>query len=146
MSEINYDLFDELISNLVRDCKDTLLVDKVVAECKKILIAKGREYQNNKPNEDINIFGNFDRAATKLKSTPEEILLVYMLKHVDSICTFCSDLRDKSLSEIESKLSEPIEGRFTDLLNYVFLLRAMIERRRIREKDNQGTFIELGTK
>ena len=59
------------------------------------------------------------------------MLCVYFSKHRDSINTFIRDMENgKSVKEIEENLSEPINGRIIDAINYLLLLNSMINDRR----------------
>lgn len=106
-------------------------VNASLESCKNILINKGREYQSNADEKNINVFANFERGANLVGVNRETVLFIYLTKHWDSICTFMRDLQSgKSIAEIESKLSEPINGRFIDAINYLLILNSMINDKR----------------
>jgi len=105
-------------------------VDALFEQCKNILVNKGREYQSTK-EEGTNVFANFERGAADAGVNRETILWIYFSKHRDSIATFIRDLqRGESLEELESKLSEPINGRIFDAINYLLILNSMINSKR----------------
>jgi len=108
----------------------------------KILLEKGKEYQSNKNGED-NVFANFERSAGDLGISPVATLKLFANKHWDSISTFTRRIiSGEKLADIEADLSEPIEGRISDLINYAVLLNSMINKIREEEKliaDGAGT-------
>ena len=61
---------------------------------------------------------NFKSVGERLNLKPEEILLVYLLKHMDSI-------RNYVLNGVEAS-DETISGRVRDARNYLLLLHAII--------------------
>jgi len=100
----------------------------------KLLCKKGAEYQNS-PGED-NVFSNFIRSAEDIGVSPVATLKLFMNKHLDSISTFTRRIiAGEKIADIEAELSEPIEGRISDLINYAVLLNSMINK--IREKENK---------
>ncbi len=104
----------------------------------KILLEKGREYQSAKIGED-NVFSNFIRSAEDIGISPVATLKLFMNKHLDSISTFTREIiAGKPIAQIEEDLTEPIEGRISDLINYAVLLNSMINKIRIDEASNQG--------
>lgn len=80
---------------------------------------KGSEYTNS----DIDRLSNFKRIAVDLDLTSQEVLLVYLMKHMASIKTF---VRDRSKGQNRA-LSEPINGRIDDAILYLILLKCLIE-------------------
>jgi hypothetical protein len=88
------------------------LVDKRFAECMGIMKSKGTAYSGLEDK-----LGNFKRVAKNLAMTPEQVWYVYFAKHLDALSAF---LRG------EYKDSEPIQGRIMDLINYLFLLDAIL--------------------
>jgi hypothetical protein len=91
------------------------LLDIMEKEEREILKIKGSDYSDSTGK---NRLANFERLASRLSLTDEQVWAVYFMKHVDSILTFCSD------GEVKS---EAIEGRITDARNYLALLRLMVE-------------------
>jgi hypothetical protein len=104
-------------------------IEALFGKCKDTLCAKGREYQNTKV-DNSNVFANFERGAEDLDLMREEILWIFFAKHRDSISKFIKDLKKSDVSTVEENLTEPIEGRIMDAINYLFLLNAMIEARK----------------
>jgi hypothetical protein len=79
---------------------------------------KGEEYKRREPNQ----FANFERLAKEMNLTREQVLMVYMAKHLNSITTF---VRDAAAND-NRVYAEPIEGRIDDTILYLILLRGMI--------------------
>lgn len=85
-------------------------------QCVQVAKSKGNEYSGL---EDTH--ANFKRLADKLGLTKEKVLMVYLAKHMDSIDSFIRNGCD------EAGLTEPIQGRILDAVNYLTLLAAMFE-------------------
>lgn len=79
--------------------------------------SKGEEYKGAEDNQ----FGNFERGAADTGCTPEQVLWVYLSKHLDSIKTW---MRDEAEGRARQR-SEPIIGRIDDAILYLALLRGM---------------------
>lgn len=73
-----------------------------------------KEYARNKNNA----FANFERIADNLNLNKKEVLLVYLLKHMDGISSFVKGHQSQR---------EDIRGRITDAIVYLCLLWGMIE-------------------
>tara|TARA_R110002020_G_scaffold85627_7_gene211236 strand:+ start:3917 stop:4168 length:252 start_codon:yes stop_codon:yes gene_type:complete len=65
-----------------------------------------------------NAFGNFERVGENLNVSREKVLLVYLLKHIDGICSFVEGHKSQR---------EDIRGRLTDAIVYLCLLWGMVE-------------------
>lgn len=91
-----------------------------IAACDAILKVKGNDYTQGDDR-----LKNFDRNGARLGLRPEQVLAVYMNKHLDAIETY---LRRGAVE------SEPIEGRIQDAINYLLLLYKMVRREEIRRK------------
>jgi len=102
------------------------LVETMFMEEAKIGDTKGKEYTQG------DRLDNFKRLAKELNLTPEQVLWVYLKKHLDSIAAF---IRNGCPA---SGISEPIEGRITDARVYLALLRALIEERNPRRCQGCG--------
>ena len=81
---------------------------------KELMRVKGEEYTVS--NEDK--LKNFKSIADRLETTPSEVAMVYLLKHMDSI-------RNYVLNGVEAS-DESISGRIRDARNYLMLLHAII--------------------
>lgn len=96
------------------DC-DELITEHTanrLAMCQK----KAQEYANSDDR-----LANFKRNAVILGTTPETILMVYMMKHIDAIGHYV-----KTGGRVGS---EPIEGRIADAQNYLDLLVCLVNER-----------------
>lgn len=80
---------------------------------------KGEEYRGVGEESQ---FGNFERHAKRLGMTREQILSVYLGKHMDAIDTFIKD----HAAGVDRSYSEPITGRIDDAILYLTLLRGMV--------------------
>ncbi len=90
----------------------------------ELMRVKGEEYTIS--NEDK--LKNFKSIADRLETTPSEVAMVYLLKHMDSI-------RNYVLNGVEAS-DESISGRIRDARNYLMLLHAIIlESKGLDEKE-----------
>lgn len=94
------------------------LVEQTVRETATLLIQKGAEYGG-----DSDRLSNFKRGAVHIGVTPLQVALIYTSKHFDAISTYIRN----DAQGMEQILSEPIEGRLNDLINYAFLIKALIK-------------------
>lgn len=78
--------------------------------------SKGEEYKG----ADDNQFGNFERAGIRRGLTREQVLMVYLDKHMESIDTY---IRENGVGR---NYSESIIGRVDDAILYLAILRAML--------------------
>jgi len=81
----------------------------------KIMLVKGEEYTVS----DEDKFKNFKSIGDRMDLKAEEVALIYLLKHMDSIRNYV--LNGKEVSD------EPIIGRIQDARNYLLLLGGIIE-------------------
>ena len=93
------------------------LLKKMYEEENKIRDTKAIEYTQG------DRLDNFKRIAVELGITPQQVLWVYLKKHMDSIASYIKT------GEV---LSEPIEGRIMDARVYLSLLRGLIEEEKER--------------
>lgn len=99
----------------------TKLVDDTFAETRRLLVVKGGEYANGGDR-----LANFRRGAALTGCTPLQCAFIYASKHFDAIASYVAgDARGKL-----PVLSEPIEGRLDDLINYCLLMKAIITEKR----------------
>tara|TARA_R100000655_G_scaffold101381_1_gene146426 strand:- start:1430 stop:1750 length:321 start_codon:yes stop_codon:yes gene_type:complete len=80
----------------------------------RIMLCKGKEYTVS----DEDKFKNFKSIGDRLSMKPEQVAMIYLLKHMDSIRNYI--LTGKESSE------EPIIGRVQDARNYLLLLGGII--------------------
>jgi hypothetical protein len=92
------------------------LSDEFLDECRQIQIEKGREYTIDDGSGRAEKFANFRSIGARLGLDPKMVLLIYMLKHMDSIRTYVRYGKEGS---------ESIKGRCQDLVNYAVMLWAL---------------------
>lgn len=93
------------------------LVNTTVDSIRLLLKVKGGEYAGGEDR-----LHNFKRGAELTGTTPLQCLFVYLSKHYDSVATYVR----KDATGKEQVLSEPIEGRLDDMINYCILAKALI--------------------
>jgi len=98
------------------------LREKFLKETLELSDTKRIEYTES--NYDDNVLWNFDNIANALNLEPEQVLAVYLSKHLSSLNNYL---------KTATTYAEPIEGRIQDIINYLLLLIAMIQR-----KENQS--------
>lgn len=94
-----------------------IVVDKTIKATAELLVTKGEEYAGSADR-----LANFKRGAQLTGTTPLQTALIYASKHYDSICTYIR----KDATGKTQVLSEPIAGRFDDLINYCILMKALV--------------------
>lgn len=92
-------------------------IDELYERLKSLTASKGEEYKRREDNQ----FANFERGARALGLTREQVLMVYLSKHLDSITTY---VKDRAAGQ-EKQYAEPITGRIDDAILYLLLLRGM---------------------
>jgi hypothetical protein len=73
-----------------------------------------KEYARNIDN----VFDNFERVGKYIDIDREQVLMVYLLKHIDGIMAYINGHESQR---------EGVEGRITDAIVYLLLLRGMVE-------------------
>lgn len=73
-----------------------------------------KEYAQDKEN----VFANFERIAKLQELKREQVLMTYLLKHIDGIQSYVKGHKDQR---------EDIRGRITDAIVYLTLLWGMID-------------------
>ena len=92
------------------------LIESTFTEIRQLTATKGEEYSNT-AKVDADQLANFKRQAADLGMTQEQILSVYLNKHLDGI---------KSYVRTGVQHSEPIVGRIDDAILYLLLFKAMV--------------------
>lgn len=92
-------------------------IDELYERLRALTASKGEEYKRREDNQ----FANFERGAASLGLTREQVLMVYLSKHLDSITTY---VKDRAAGQ-EKQYAEPISGRIDDAILYLLLLRGM---------------------
>ncbi len=92
--------------------------ERVVAEqvgrCEALLGTKGKEYA-----DDRDRLQHFKKAGALLNADPKAALFGMLLKHLISVADMCTDGQTYTVDRWNEKI--------TDSINYMFLLRALIE-------------------
>lgn len=83
----------------------------------ELLVTKGAEYAGAGDR-----LSNFKRGAALTGTTPLQVAFIYASKHYDALATYVR----KDAAGHAQQLSEPIEGRLDDLMNYCVLMKALI--------------------
>lgn len=86
--------------------------------CLPLTETKGKEYSRHE--NDVN--SNFKRLSEETAIPSKTVLYIYLKKHLDAISSYI---------KTGQVLSEPIESRIADAINYLFILASLIE----EEKD-----------
>ena len=95
--------------------------DTMIAELEDLLINKGREYAG-----DHDALGNF-KTGDSIGVSPNQKLWIFLDKHLSSIRSYIKNGKEFS--------NEPIEGRISDAINYLFLLRCLIVEKKETSND-----------
>ena len=114
--------------------------NKVVKEqllvCEHLLTGKGHEYAPDAVDEsNIDRLAHFKKAAAIIDGTPKEALLGMLTKHLVSISDMCTDGRSYSLDRWTEKI--------TDSINYLLLLKALVEEEANGSPSSRRAWIEI---
>jgi hypothetical protein len=91
-------------------------INKFLGEkCFVLMSTKGKEYSLS----GIDVNNNFKRLAAELDIAPSQVLWIFLKKHLDAILNF--------ITHPDTPLSEPIEGRIADAVNYLLILASLIK-------------------
>ena len=90
-----------------------ILIKEIFLKIQETREAGQKEYAR----KNSNAFANFERIASNLDIKREEVLLVYLLKHIDGICSFVKGYKSQR---------EDVRGRITDVIVYLCLLWGMV--------------------
>lgn len=91
-------------------------VSKQLEYCKSLLIQKGAEYA---PNAEIDRLASFKVAGTLQDISSKEALCGMLAKHVVSVYEMCRAGEQYPLEKWTEKI--------TDTINYMLILKAMVE-------------------
>ena len=89
------------------------ITKEMLPECYAIMKTKGEAYSGIEDK-----LGNFKRCALLANEPIEKVWFTYFVKHFDALCSYIRG---------EYKDSEGIKGRIQDLINYLFLLSAILK-------------------
>ena len=74
--------------------------------------------QKEYAHEQDNVLANFNRVGNLLNVKPGNVLLVYLMKHIDGITAYLAGHKSQR---------EDVRGRIKDAIVYLCLLWAMVE-------------------
>lgn len=100
------------------------LMEETFKELIKLREAGQKEYAH----KDNSAFANFERIADRLGADREEILLVFLLKHLDGIVAHAQG---------HTSQREDVSGRIHDAIVYLILLKGMFQENAQNAKDSQ---------
>lgn len=112
------------------------LCERTYDETFNLLKSKGAEYAGTSDR-----LANFKRGAMLTGTTPLQCCFIYMSKHYDSLSTYIK----KDAAGFDQHLSEPIEGRLNDLINYCLLMKGIIYENEVTRKEPEFTPTEIRT-
>lgn len=114
------------------------IVHEQINTCTNMLIGKGLEYapgataksedtklpvplgyEKTSPTESKDRLAHFKKAAAIMSATPKAALLGMLSKHIVSVSDMCTDNRDYPIEKWNEKI--------TDSINYLLILRAIVE-------------------
>jgi len=107
------------------------IVNNQMYACSSMLINKRKEYAS-----DYNVFANFDKAVgLSFHDSSEKVLWGYMVKHLQSIKDIVEHVSVDGCNGYPTQII--LDEKFTDSINYLIILKAMIEDKLIKyEKGN----------
>ena len=94
--------------------KMEVLIKKIFLKIQKTRVEGQKEYARNQSNA----FANFERVGENLGISREEVLMVYLLKHIDGISSHVKGHKSQR---------EDVRGRLTDAIVYLCLLWGMVD-------------------
>lgn len=90
------------------------VMQQVFKECGELREAGQKEYAH----KEDNALRNFEALASELNLTREQVLWVYVRKHIDGITAYINGHKSQR---------EDVRGRINDSIVYLCILRAMVE-------------------
>jgi hypothetical protein len=91
--------------------------EEVKTALDKLAAGEKKDKQKAYTNGNKDVLTNFKRIGKRLNLDPLKVWAVYFNKHVDAINTYCDNRLE----------AEPIDTRFADALNYLYLGIALIK-------------------
>ena len=113
----NGDKFKEFIDNAIKVDNNTDELQKVGQDNTEPIPTREagqKEYARNQNNA----FANFERVGDYVCIDKKQVLMVYLLKHIDGIMAYINGHKSQR---------EGVEGRITDAIVYLLLLRGMVD-------------------
>jgi hypothetical protein len=93
-------------------------LDKIIKKQLSQILQTRDDGQKEYARDADNVFANFERVGNYIGATRERVLMVYLLKHIDGIMAYINGHKSQR---------EGVEGRITDAIVYLLLLRGMVE-------------------
>ena len=93
-------------------------LDKIIKTQLKQILKTRDEGQKEYARDVDNVFANFERVGKYINVSKEQVLMVYLLKHIDGIMAYINGHKSQR---------EGVEGRITDAIVYLLLLRGMVD-------------------
>ena len=93
-------------------------LDKIIQSQIKHILKTRDDGQKEYARDINNVFANFERVGKYVDISREQVLMVYLLKHIDGIMAYINGHKSQR---------EGVEGRITDAIVYLLLLRGMVE-------------------
>ena len=100
-------------------------LDKIIKKQLKQILQTRDEGQKEYARDVDNVFANFQRVGKYVGISQEQVLMVYLLKHIDGIMAYINGHKSQR---------EGVEGRITDAIVYLLLLRGMVENNDINQR------------
>ena len=91
------------------------LIEKIFNEVQNIRGEGQKEYAR----KEDNAFANFERISGWLNKDKKEVLMIYLMKHIDGICSWINGHKSQR---------EDVTGRIIDCIVYLCLLYGMSEK------------------
>ena len=99
-------------------------LDKIIQRQIKQILQTRDDGQKEYARDVDNVFANFERVGKYINISREQVLMVYLLKHIDGIMAYINGHKSQR---------EGVEGRITDAIVYLLLLRGMVENNEINK-------------
>ena len=93
-------------------------LDKIIQSQLKQILQTRDDGQKEYARDINNVFANFQRVGKYVGISQEQVLMVYLLKHIDGINAWMDGHKSQR---------ENVKGRITDAIVYLLLLRGMVE-------------------
>ena len=93
-------------------------LNKIIQSQIKQVLKTRDDGQKEYARTEDNVFANFQRVAKYVGIVQEQVLMVYLLKHIDGIMAHINGHKSQR---------EDVRGRITDAIVYLLLLRGMID-------------------
>ena len=93
-------------------------LDKIIKNQIQQILKTRDDGQKEYARDVDNVFANFERVGKYINVSKEQVLMVYLLKHIDGIMAYINGHKSQR---------EGVEGRITDAIVYLLLLRGMVD-------------------